>query len=147
VAIRMMRKILRILFFLILVSCFSCENPLFEEQGIIVKCSECTTDEPIRAELSILFGNNKNTVAVINIYEGNLEDSILLDTFHAYTSPFKYDVSVNKEYTVTATYNIVSNTYIAVDSALPKVKYDKDQCDNPCYFIYDRILDLRLKNY
>jgi len=58
---------------------------------------------------------------------------------------FELPVSLNKKYTVTATYQIDGDTYIAVDSAFPRVKYTKEQCEDPCYFVYDRIVDLRIK--
>jgi hypothetical protein len=56
-----------------------------------------------------------------------------------------YDVPINKKYTATATYYKSDIKYVAVDSATPRVKYDKNQCDDPCYFVYDRVVDLRLK--
>jgi hypothetical protein len=54
-------------------------------------------------------------------------------------------VTINKKYTLTATYYIPGNYYITVNSVTPMVRYEKAQCDNPCYYVYDRIVDLRLK--
>jgi hypothetical protein len=54
-------------------------------------------------------------------------------------------VTLNKKYTLTATYNIQDNTYVVVDSATPRVRFDKDKCDDPCYLVYDKKLDLSLK--
>ena len=81
----------------------------------------------------------------VRVYQGEIEDSVL----YAYTeiSGEKYTpgVTLNKKYTVTATYYTGGKTYIAIDSAVPKVKYIEDQCEEPCYFVYDRVIDLRLK--
>jgi hypothetical protein len=138
-----MLKGLRIFFLLIIIACFSCED-----QGLFVKCDDCVADEPVNAELEIKLENsNYYHDIVIQIWEGNLEDNVLFITssLSAYNSTFRQEVPINKKYTVTATYYISNNTYIAVDSATPRVKYEKNQCNDPCYYIYDKVIDLRLK--
>jgi hypothetical protein len=137
----MMKKILRIIFLLILVVSFSCE-----EQGTSINCPDCTAYEPLKTnleiELDISYSGNATS---INVYEGNLEDSVLYRSFNTSEANTTISVTINKKYTVTATYYILNDKYIAVDSATPRVKYDKELCDNPCYFIYDKVIDLRLK--
>jgi hypothetical protein len=121
--------------------CFSCED-----QGLIVKCPDCTADEPVKSNLEIrLDVDPSGSATLINVYEGNLEDSILYSSSQAYSSLISVSVSLNKKYTVTAAYNVSDNYYVAVDSATPRVRYDKTQCDDPCYFVYDKNIDLRLK--
>lgn len=140
-----MRGIITIILFVSTVLLFSCE-----ELNSIVQCSECVFDEPQSAELRIKTGTTDwNThgsqPVVIRIYEGNLEDDILKASFTTISDVTSYTVSLNKKYTVTATYKIDDNTYITVDSAVPGVKYIKNQCDEPCYYVYGRTLNLRLK--
>jgi len=138
-----MRTVLKILFFSILLISFSCED-----QGLFVKCPDCFEDEPVKTELEIKLENHTYYPnAVIQIWEGNVEDSILFKSLsiNIYSSNLMEEVTINKKYTVTATYYFQHDTYIAVDAATPRVKYEKNQCDKPCYFVYDRILDLRLK--
>jgi hypothetical protein len=138
-----MRKALKILLLLFLAVSFSCE-----EEGYFVKCQDCTEDEPVTADLEFKIDPGQSgydSQIEIMIYEGNLEDKILLDHFITSSSNYTYTVTLKKKYTVTAKYIINNNIYIAVDSAYPRVRYDKNQCDNPCYFVYDRICDLRLK--
>jgi hypothetical protein len=135
-----MRKITRILFFLIAVAALSCED-----QPFLVKCSDCTADEPVTANLEVNLDPDLFYGAFIQIWEGNLEDSILLAIDTSITSSYSREVTLNKQYTVTATYYLSNDKYIAVDSATPRVKYEKSQCDDPCYYVYDRICDLRLK--
>ncbi|HPT20751.1 MAG TPA: hypothetical protein PLR88_02305 [Bacteroidales bacterium] len=135
-----MNHFLRILFFLIVVFSFSCE-----EHGYNMKCSDCFEEEPEKAELEIKLGKDGYFKTLVKIYEGNLEDSVLLAKTETTSASFYYMVNLNKTYTATATYVESADTYIAVDSATPRVKYDEDKCDDPCYFVYDRILDLRLK--
>jgi hypothetical protein len=85
------------------------------------------------------------SAALIIVYEGELEDSVIYQSAFSGGTYYNFQVKMNKTYTVTAKYQIDGNTYIAVDTATPRVKYTKDQCEEPCYFVYDRKLDLRLK--
>ena len=137
-----MRITLKLFLLVILVLSFSCE-----EQGFFVKCADCTSEEHVNTNLEIKLDLSSNGYyTLINIYEGNLEDSILYTSQQTNITYFlKVSVAINKKYTVTATYFIPDNYYTAIDSATPRVKYEKDQCDDPCYFVYDKVIDLRLK--
>ena len=112
----------------------------------MVKCTDCTAEEPLKTELVIKLDIGYYGAATpVNVYEGNLEDSILYSSTNASGEEIKIPVTINKKYTVTAKYYMPDNFYIAVDAATPKVRYDKEQCDDPCYFVYDRIINLRIK--
>ena len=133
------QKVILLLFIVVLFSC--------EEQGIFVKCPDCTVDEPVIIQLELKLDINHNGgPTIIKVYEGNLEDSVLYSSYSPSGTQAMIPVTINKKYTVTATYYVPGNYYIAVDSATPRVRYDKEQCDDPCYFVYDRIIDLRLKH-
>ena len=135
-----MQKIIRILSFIILIISFSCEDQTF-----IIQCSDCVEDEPVTAELNAEIDPDHFYESLIQIWEGNLEDSILYGSFISYSKTFTHEVVLNKKYTITATYYVADKKYIAVDSATPRVKYDKAQCENPCYYVYDRKCNLKLK--
>jgi hypothetical protein len=138
-----MRALLKILFITGLVLCFSCE-----EQGLIVKCAECTIDEPIETDLKIKLGDNYyKPTTTVRVYQGDLEDNIPLETLmvDGSSAVTKVKVRLNKKYTVTATYIIENDEYIVVDSATPRVRYDEEQCEDPCYYVYDRTVHLVLK--
>lgn len=135
-----MKQIVRVISFFILVISFSCED-----QGWVVRCSDCIADEPATAELSVDLDPDYYYGSVVRIWEGNLEDSILVDSYPSFNRTFTHEVTLNKKYTVTATYHISDDEYIAVDSATPRVRYAESQCDDPCYYLYDRTCDLRLK--
>jgi hypothetical protein len=135
-----MKNILRSMFFLFIAFSSSCE-----EQGLVANCPDCTEDEPVTAYLEASLDNDKYYSTKIEIYEGNLEDNILLYSGEVTSANFSYEVLINKKYTMTATYYISDDVYIAVDSAMPRVKYTKNQCDNPCYFVYDKSCNLSLK--
>jgi hypothetical protein len=136
-----MRKLAKLLLSIIIIFFFSCED-----QGLIVKCPDCRTDEPKQTDLEIkLDSETFGTPVLIKVYEGNLEDSVLYSSINVSASSTTISVTMNKKYTVTATYHLNDNYYTAVDSATPRVRFEKDLCDNPCYFVYDRTIDLRLK--
>ncbi len=135
-----MKRLKRSAALLMLVLLFSCE-----EQGLFVYCPDCTEDDPVSTYIEAKLENSTFSGVLVQIYEGNIEDNMLIYSAEVNSSTFNYEVSINKKYTLTATYNISNSVYIAVDSATPKVRYSKDQCDNPCYYVYDKICNLRLK--
>ena len=135
-----MQKILRIISLCVLAIFFSCED-----NGFIVQCSDCTIEEPVTAELSADLDPDHYYGCLVQIWEGNLEDSILVNSYQTFEKVFTQEVVLNKKYTVTATYYISGNSYVAVDSSTPRVRYEKSQCNDPCFFVYDKKLELRLK--
>jgi hypothetical protein len=135
-----MKKTLRIISFFIFCISFACDD-----QSFFVQCSDCIPDEPLTAELDADLDPDHFYGALIEIWEGNMEDSILYGSYTSFTKTFTEPVTINKTYTITATYYVSEDTYIAVDSATPRVKYDKTSCDDPCYYIYDTKFNLRLK--
>ena len=136
-----MKRILKILFIIGMAVCFSCE-----EKGWFADCNDCTVEIPLTTDLFIKVTGTEMSV-LISIYEGELEDGVLYDSAFIYHNVNEYtsQVPVNKTYTITATYKVDEDTYIAVDSATPKVRYTEDQCEEACYYVYDREVDLRLK--
>jgi hypothetical protein len=136
-----MVKFIKILFFLVLILLFSCE-----EQGIFVNCHDCETEEHVNVWLDVkLDPNVYGGTTTVHVYEGNLEDSVLYHTYTTTGATLTVPVTINKKYTLTATYYIPQSYFVVVDSATPRDKYEKEQCDNPCYFVYDKVVDLRLK--
>jgi hypothetical protein len=98
----------------------------------------------MEATLKVSLSANENPV-LMTVFEGELEDSVKYKSALSGGTVYNFQVKMNKKYTITAEYQIDGNTYIAVDTATPRVKYTKDQCEEPCYFVYDRKIDLRLK--
>ncbi len=119
---------------------FSCE----ELRKLTIDCTLCKDSDMTTAALNIKtdtrFGD-----ATINVYEGDLEDNIKYSQFRTASENMTISVPVNRKFTVTATYIIGGDNYIAVDSAEPHVGYDKDTCDEPCYYVYNNSVNLKLK--
>jgi len=136
------RNIVALLSFLCLALLFSCE-----ENGAIVNCNDCLLEEPFDARISVKltsFSESNFTNTVI-VYEGNLEDGNVLMTFTTVSESISFTVPLNKKYTVTSSFYSAGNYYVTVDSFLPRVKYDRNSCDQPCYYIYGTKLNLKRK--
>jgi hypothetical protein len=138
-----MNKVIIISFLSIFTMFLSCDEKL-----ILVKCADCTEKEPVETALEVkleYIHNGTIVNAQIKIYEGNIEDNVLLGTYSVYDQTWNHDVTVNKKYTLSATYKIGEATYVAIDSATPRVQYETKQCDNPCYYVYDKTVNLSIK--
>ncbi|HUV00014.1 MAG TPA: hypothetical protein VMW32_03520 [Bacteroidales bacterium] len=136
-----MKTILKVFFLVIIVLLFSCE----ELGTLIVNCSDCITVEPLNAKMEIMINSGNHCPVYLNIYEGDIGDSVLYSSFVTCASETMKMVPLNKKYTVSATYYINGVKYISVDSTTPRVKFEEVQCKEPCYYIYNRRINLRLK--
>jgi hypothetical protein len=126
---------------LLMIFCFSCE-----ETPMIDYCDECVALEPVTAELKIkLKAADTYQITEVVVYEGNIEDSIVYKRLFISRPEYTVAVPLNKKYSLTARYIINGTQYIAVNSVTPRVRYDKSTCDQPCYYVYDRTVNLRLR--
>jgi hypothetical protein len=128
------------LLFLGIVLMFSCE----QLQTLTFKCTECTTDAPVDVYLTIKL-EEFDYETEVKIYEGNLEDSILFDSYSTNLKESYRTVPINKNYTVTARYYYQGSYYVAVNTVSPHIQYEPKLCDNPCYIVYNNVVNLRLK--
>jgi hypothetical protein len=118
-----------------------------DEHFIIVKCSDCIASEPVDAKITVNVENPEDFQILVSIYEGNLEDNILMSSFTIYSNELEYVAQINKKYTFKIEYSDrLGNRYIAVNTVYPRVKFEQDQCpDLPCYYIYDNKINMKLK--
>jgi hypothetical protein len=121
------------------------------EENFAPNCDECSATRPETATLTISF-RNPDYVPVnpkVTLYEGAIEDSIILVQY-TIQDPYSYisfDALLYKDYTATLEFILDGRTYITTDGVFPQVGYDETSCDEPCYFVYDNNLDLRLRYY
>ncbi|TFH50239.1 MAG: hypothetical protein E4G92_00430 [Bacteroidia bacterium] len=138
-----MSKLNLLIVFLLLVV-FSCEK------GYITDCRECTTGEIGDVKLKIWIGPRSYDPALrrVTIYEGAMEDSLILSRFSTSESYVEYNALLYKDYTVTVEFISNGKNIISVDAACPQMRYDENTCNEPCYYIYGNIIDVRLRyNY
>jgi hypothetical protein len=95
-----MRRFTEAVIFLLLIMVFSCEK------GEFVKCSDCVEEEPVEADIVADLDPTYFYSAIVQIWEGNLEDSLLVGSFTSYSKTFSHTVTLNKKYTVTAKYYV-----------------------------------------
>ncbi len=134
------RHTLRILFFTLLVPLFSCE-----ETRWMFDCLDCNSIEPTSGYIELKIDPGFIPSNVIKVYEGNIEDNILIGTYTANNEVFNLNLTLNRKYTFTATYSKDGALYTAIDSTLPRVRDMKDKCDDVCFQVYDNECDLRLR--
>lgn len=136
----MMKKILIISIYILTALLFSCE-----EDSAVIDCNECLFSEPLDVPVIIRVDQPRTARTVVYVYSGYLEDDILYGTYDTGLSEIEISLPVNNIYTITATYTIEGKSYTAVDSAYPRVRYSENDCEDPCYYVYDNIVNLRLK--
>ena len=122
---------------------FSCED------SFVGDCSECFPEGAPQAKLKILIRNPDYVPVnpVVTLYEGAVEDGIILRQFsleEAY-SYVEEDAILYKDYSATLEFMLDGRKYITTAGARPQTGYDKATCEEPCYFIYGNVLDLRLR--
>ncbi len=113
---------------------------------VFINCDNCFPDEPATAQLHLSLEPEQYNDVIIKVYRGPLEDSVRVDSIRTQSTDYTYKADVSVRYTFTAEYLTPSGVkYIAVNSAYPRVVYDKNQCQDPCYYVYDTSVNLRLK--
>jgi ABC-type uncharacterized transport system fused permease/ATPase subunit len=137
-----MKTAIRILTAFLLTIFFSCE-----QGDLFRRCEGCMTEEPTDAEVEFRLTpfTSSNYSTKISIYEGNIEDSILLQNFETTSANWTSMMTINKKYTLVAKYYINGKFYEVINSVTPGVQFEKFLCVNPCYRITDSQCDLRLK--
>jgi hypothetical protein len=118
-----------------------------DKQDMFISCNNCTEKEPLTVMLNVKIDPSAitNCQVAIRLYDGNLEDSILLSNYTSENSATAISVSVNKKYTITATYYRYGISYTAIDCVTPGVRFESELCEKPCYFVYNNKVDLRIK--
>jgi hypothetical protein len=129
-------------FLLSLVLCFSCEKSF---PGMI-NCSECSDNEPIRINLKLKFSAHYYHIDIkLDIFEGNVEDSVIYQSFSTVKTSTTISVPKNKHYSLVAKYYLPEGTFLVINSVFPTVKYDETECEKVCYYVVGNVVDLRLR--
>ncbi len=129
----------------VLAATVSC-NP---EEWFILDCSECYTEEPEVAEINVkLTINQTNRRVPVRVYEGRIEEEILILEDTVLTDTWSAILPVNRYYTVTADYRGHSVYYItAIDGAFLRTEKIRTRCDRPCWVVRGNSFNVQLKYY
>lgn len=133
----------KILLPLVIMLVFSCED------SFVTDCGKCYSGSDYSVVLSIVFRNPDRVPVdpVLTLYEGDISDSIIISRTRI-EDPYSYmyhQAILYKDYSATLEFIYGGRKYVTTASACPKVRYDETTCDEPCYYVYDNILDMRLR--
>ncbi len=122
---------------------FSCEK------GGLTDCTKCDTSENYLVQLEIYIRSPDYVPSnpSVTVFEGAIEDSIVLKriSVNESYSYVTFDALLYKDYSASVEFMLDGKKYVTVGAASPKVRYDETTCDQPCYYVYDNIIDLRLR--
>lgn len=128
---------------LLLMLLFSCE------EGYLTDCNECYASDSYNVVLYIRYRNLEAVPGnpIVTLYEGNVNDSLILEKYYI-TDPYsvtRYYAMLYKDYSATLEFMLDGKKYIVTGAACPKVRYDETTCEEPCWYVYDNVIDLRLR--
>jgi len=128
-----------------MLSVFSCEKQMF----VLVNCEDCTDTEPEFTQLLVKVNSRPPLgTVIVRVYEGNDTSSPLILTYTTQSGDERrIDAALNRTYTLEAEYKYAGKTYRVTDMVRPSVKYTKSECDEPCYYVYNNLVNLRLKYF
>jgi hypothetical protein len=119
------------------------------EDSFVSDCRECYPDGVPRVKLEILYRNPDYVPynPKVTLYEGAVEDGIIISQYiiEEALSFIEVDAILYKDYSATLEFFRDGRKYITTAGASPKAGYDENSCEEPCHFIYDNVLDLRLR--
>lgn len=110
------------------------------------KCSECYTEEPSHTwvDLNVTI-NAENPEVPITIYVGPPENEVIYSYDLANETPYKVKVENETAYTVKAEYRVDGRSRIVFNKIKTKIFYDYESCSEPCYWVSDKTVNLRIK--
>jgi hypothetical protein len=141
------RKIIVFALFVSMIPTISCYDQIFP----LIDCENCLTEEPVLTQIRVevlpsqnlqLFGG-----VIINVYEGDDTTGTKIHSYLPVDDNSTVDVAPNRTYTFEAIFKLDGRTYRTIDSARPAVKYSESECDEPCWYVYNNKVNLKLKYY
>lgn len=118
------------------------------EELYIVDCDQCKTQEPSSCLLEIQLGEPPPDVFFdVIIYRGKIEEGVIVANIQTRESLIYQSVALNSEYTVTSAFSVDDIEYTAVDATRPRVDIITDMCEETCYWVYNKRVNLVIKYY
>jgi len=122
---------------------FSCE------EGYLTDCTRCYTSQNYNVILNIKLDNHDRNLEnpVLTLYEGPVSDGVIIEKYQVRnTNSIVYQGALlYKDYSATLEFSYNGRQYVTTAGACPKVRYDETTCEQPCWYIYDNIIDLNLR--
>ena len=112
-----------------------------------INCSQCYTNSPewYTFKVQVTF-NEENQFVPITTYRGPFEDNnvAFYDTLYRINQNREILVETGKYYTLVAEYRKDGRNYLVVNGGRLKVRKDYESCDQPCYHVIRRDIDLQI---
>ncbi len=129
-------------------SLVSCDDDLDpHEEAEEIDCEYCFQEMSEFVDLTLMFNNEKSdSVIAFTIYSGfAFESEVYME---GVTNNHKEYVEVRPDqlYTVVAEYYVDGNLYYVINDCKVKTEYFKSACDKPCYYVYEEVCMLKLKD-
>ncbi len=122
---------------------FSCE------EGYLTDCSQCSVSEDYNVVLKINLRDQDRYMEdpVVTLYEGPVSDGIVIEKYYIVdpNSMIYYGAILYKDYSATLEFRYNGRQYVSTAGACPKVRFDETTCDEPCWYVYDNIIELNLR--
>ncbi len=113
---------------------------------IAINCNECYYNAPevgyIKAKITI---NEENDQVTITAFFGAYENNNFAFEETSTSEEKKLWLDTDKHYTLRAEYTKNGRTYYVINGAKLITRRDTESCDEPCYYITGKDVDLRLK--
>lgn len=122
----------------------TCETDDFDMEEI--DCADCFEEKPETSYLLIRYSQEVNDTVRVEIFRGYVDQSMMEWSGYAFESPlFLYSTPVDNYYSVKLTYTVDSSKISVIDAGVLETEYIRNYCENNCYIIKGREMDLRLK--
>ena len=112
----------------------------------VFDCSECYTNKPefSEAKISVTI-DNENQQVPITVYLGSYDDGLIV--YEDITTSLMNYVWLENEvdYTLVAEYIRNGRTVNVVNGLTMKIRKDYENCNEPCYYVRNRNVNLKLK--
>jgi hypothetical protein len=123
-----------------------CGGTIWMKEG---ECDYCYSEKPELVSANLIFSGHiiqEDEASSIwyTVYDGEAFNSEVIEEGYVNKSDFKVYLEPSKTYTVVAIYFLRDKTYYVINECFTKIKYLRQTCDNPCYYVYDIQCELNL---
>ncbi len=117
------------------------------EKDYLTDCEVCYKEKPLDVFLHVYVSYSENDPVnhTVTVYEGKMEDNIIISTITSADSEFFFNAFLYKDYTIVVEYTVNGNNYKAIDEVCPQLRYDDTTCDYPCYYVFGNTADISLR--
>lgn len=131
---------------LLLVSCDDDLEPFVDSETI--DCQYCFEEMPQYVDMNLEFNMTLNAETVyFTVFSGYAFTSSVYMTGSTKENSIWISVIPDQKYTIVAEYNRSGRIVQVINDCYVKTEFFKSACDSPCYYVYEAVCDLTLKQH